>query len=224
MQLNGPQHAWHQCPRPQPPCLSRRLSATYLSQQVGVAQVLGQITAFALVPVPVRFCMHYLRVKTISSSLAELPKLSPTGFQSQRLRGLMESTFLSWLFPQLEPRSSCSCSEHFSQLFCKVRAGPGCQFFCRAQHSPGQTEILCWTLSVDQVFDEGLCKDSFSFSFHAQLLKTPHRFSVASLQLSPCILKTCSPFLRLPSYKLVIHLHFVFGAWEASGGGEEPGL
>lgn len=172
----------------------------------------GQITAFALVPVPVRFCMHYLRVKTISSSLAELPKLSPTGFQSQRLRGLMESTFLSWLFPQLEPRSSCSCSEHFSQLFCKVRAGPGCQFFCRAQHSPGQTEILCWTLSVDQVFDEGLCKDSFSFSFHAQLLKTPHRFSVASLQLSPCILKTCSPFLRLPSYKLVIHLHFVFGA------------
>lgn len=126
-----------------------------------------QITAFALVPVPVRFCMHYLRVKTISSSLVELPKLSPAGFQSQRLWGLMESTFLSCLFPKLEPRSSGSCSEHFSQLFCKVRVGPGCQFFCRAQHSPGQTEILCWTLSVDQVFDEGLCKDGFSFSFHA---------------------------------------------------------
>lgn len=45
-----------------------------------------------------------------------------------------------------------------------------------------------------------------------QLLKTPDRFSVASLQLSPCVWKTCSPFLRLPSYELVVHLHFVSGA------------
>ena len=79
----------------------------------------------------------------------------------------MESAFLSLLFPKLEPRSSGSCSEHFSQLFGKVWAGPRCQFFCRAQHSPGQTKMLYWTLSLDQVFDEGLCKDGFSFSFHA---------------------------------------------------------
>ena len=57
-------------------------------QQVGLAQVLIKFLILSWVLVCVRFCVHYLRVKSVSPRPIGFLKLSPAGLQRQMFRGL----------------------------------------------------------------------------------------------------------------------------------------